>query len=184
MYVTNLNGKEINIYNYKNFVRSILFAFIGILFIIFKNNVISTALTLYGVYLIFYGIFFIKVDFKGMGIFNTILGLLITILGWVLLDKAIYVIAFLFLLLGLNEIVASLNRFKMSKSSNEEVQTLWFCLGLISRILFIITSILFFINLNGNSMWTFNVIGILLILVFVISILFRIKNTVLRRKKY
>lgn len=183
MYVTNLKGKEISIYHYKNFIRSMLFAFTGILFIIFKNNIISIALTLYGIYLIFYGVFFIKVNFKGMGIFNTVLGLLITALGWALVDKAIYVIAFLFLLLGLNEMFASFNRLNTAKNSNEKVHKLWFCLGLISRILYVITSIFFFININGNSIWTFNVIGILLILVGVISILFRINNIILKRKK-
>lgn len=82
-------------------LSSLLTIVVGILFIMLKSGVISIAMTVMGVSLIFAAIIDFSKKHTNKAIFELIIGLVIIIFGWTLLNAAIIVLAVLLLINGI-----------------------------------------------------------------------------------
>ena len=125
---------------------------IGVLFIIFKSEVIGIAMTVLGVLLIVNGIIHLVNDEEKIyGIILICVGALIIIGGWLIATIILYIIAVLLIFYGAMLIYAF---FKAGHAS---------LINLISPILMVVAGILLFLNQKGTLDWVFIVEGIVLI---------------------
>lgn len=127
---------------------------LGILFLIFKGDVIQIALTIVGAVMIIMSF----VDFKNrqtlQGVVKLILGVCVIVFGWIFVNIALYIIAGVLLLLGITQIVSAIRN---NSSGAKKVLSFLVPIGSLAA------GICLFFNQGGTVNWVFTVAGILLI---------------------
>jgi uncharacterized membrane protein HdeD (DUF308 family) len=97
---------------------SILYIIVGILLIFFPENAVSWAMTIAGIVFIVSGILdMIRKNWAG-GAISLIIGLVIIILGWKLVEVVLLVLG---VLIAIKGIIALINVFKKSKKNALEI---------------------------------------------------------------
>ena len=90
-------------------VTAVSLMLIGILFIIFKSDVISIAMSLIAAVLIVMGIFSLVLKNFVSGVIKIVLGGLVLAAGWLIVEVALYIFAAILLVAGIIDL------YKLSK---------------------------------------------------------------------
>lgn len=137
-------------------LSAVLTVIVGVLFIIYKAQVISVAMTVVGAILIVMAIVdIINRDYPS-AIVKGVLGVLVIALGWTFVSLALYVIGALFLLFGLLELFRVLQAKGYGKG---KVRVLSF----LQPILVVVAAAFLIFNQGGALTWAFVISGVFLI---------------------
>lgn len=134
-------------------ISAILTAVIGVLFIVYGNQIIKTAIVVLGVAIIVASIFDLANKFTRAFIVKAIIGVLIIIFGVLFFSVAIYVLAAALLIFGVLQLYNCI-------SSKRKVPV-WYYVG---PIITIVVSLCLLINQSGTIDYMFIVAGVLLII--------------------
>lgn len=124
---------------------------LGILFLIFKGEVISIAMTILGIALIVLAVMDFLNNKTTPAIVKLILGLIAIVFGWFLVSLALFVLAALMLVMAIMEII------ELSKFVNQSFMVY------IAPALKIVVAVCLLFNQGGTINWVFIVTGIALI---------------------
>lgn len=142
--------------NQGRLISAIFTVLAGILFIILKGEVISIAMTVFGVALIVSAIVDI-VHKRIFGcIFKAVLGVLIIVFGWAFVKVALYVLAVILLVFGIVQIIGN---FRTKAPKNVLVNILRF----VQPVICIIAGACLFFYQGATIEWVFILSGVLLI---------------------
>ena len=130
---------------------------IGLLFMIYKSEVVSIAMSLIGCTLIALGIIDILRRFTVSGVVKIVLGIFVLAAGWLLVTLAFYVLGAFMLVAGITELLA-LTKVKIKKI------TLPVAMHILQPVIYILVAICLFFNQGGALSWVFTVSGLFMIL--------------------
>lgn len=153
--------------NQNKLISAVLMTVLGILFIVFKNEVISIALTVLGVLLVVQAILdFIHKAYVS-GVIRAVIGALILVfgIGNLLVTVALYVMAAVLLVYGILQLIGALKALNKNSSLLAKI----FAFLEPAVCLFIAVCLLF--NQGGTIAWVFIVAGIFLIIDGVIALI-------------
>lgn len=136
---------------------------IGLLFVIYKSEVISIAMSLIGFTLIALGIVDIVRKFTASGVVKIVLAVLILAAGWLFITLALYILGAFLLIAGISELLA-LTKVKIKKI------TLPVAMHIAQPVIYILVAICLFFNQGGALSWVFTVSGIFLIIDGVVAL--------------
>ena len=140
-------------------LSSIATIILGILFLIFKGEVISIAMTILGVALVVLSVLDFLNNKSTPAIIKLILGLIAIIFGWFLVSLALFVLAALMLVMAIMEII------ELSKYVNNPISVY------IAPILKIVVAVCLLFNQGGTIDWVFIIAGIILIIQGVLELI-------------
>ncbi len=140
-----------------NLMSAALSIILGVLFIIFKSEVISIAMTILGALLIIIGIIDIVNKLTTPGIIYIVVGALIIVFGWFIATVVLYIFAALLIIYGALEIYYI---FKNNVSGASPLASL---IIFAVPVLKLVIGILLFFNQGGVVSWVFIVSGIIMI---------------------
>jgi len=136
---------------------------IGIMFIILKDDIIGITMTLIGAAAIIMAI----VDFVNKqirpGVIKSIIGVAVLVLGWVLVDIALYLIAGVLIVLGISQIVSAV---KLSALCNSVQKVFMF----IKPVATLAAGLCLFFNKGGTMDWIFILVGVLILVEGLLSL--------------
>lgn len=93
------------------FVSAVLMVVLGILFLIWKGEVISVGMTVFGALLIIQAIVDVcNKEFVSCAI-KALIGVVIIVFGWLLLEAALYILGAVMLIVGALQLIALLKNF-------------------------------------------------------------------------
>lgn len=130
---------------------------IGALFMIYKSEIISIAMSLIGFTLIALGVIDIVRSFTVSGVVKIVLGLLVLLAGWMFVAIALYILGAFLLVAGVSELLA-LTKVKIKKI------TLPVAMHIAQPVIYILVAICLFFNQGGALSWVFTVSGLFLML--------------------
>lgn len=130
---------------------------IGALFMIYKSEIISIAMSLIGFTLIALGVIDIVRSFTVSGVVKIVLGLLVLLAGWMFVAIALYILGAFLLVAGVSELLA-LTNVKIKKI------TLPVAMHIAQPVIYILVAICLFFNQGGALSWVFTVSGLFLML--------------------
>ena len=130
---------------------------IGALFMIYKSEVISIAMSLIAFTLIALGIVDLVRKFTVSGVVKIVLGVLVLAAGWLFITLALYVLGAFLLIAGVTELYA-LTKVKIKK------MTLGAAMHIAQPVIYILVAICLFFNQGGALSWVFTVSGLFLVL--------------------
>lgn len=137
---------------------------LGLMFIIFKGEVINIAMTIIGAVAIIMAI----IDFVHKetvpGVLKAIIGVCVIVFGWVFVDIALYVIAGILILLGITQIVSAVK-------NADNVGSFQKVAGFIIPVASLASGICLFFNQGGTISWIFTAAGILLMVQGVLGLI-------------
>ena len=136
---------------------------IGVLFIIYKGEIVSIAMSVIGVTLMVLGAIDLLHKFTVSGISKIVFGVLVLAAGWLFLTLALYVLGAFLLIAGISELLRVL-KVKIKKV------TLGYVMNLIQPAVYILVAICLFFNQGGAISWVFTVSGIFLIIDGVVAL--------------
>ena len=153
--------------NQNKLASALLMTVLGVLFIVFKNDVISVALTVLGVLLVIQAVLDFVHKALVSGVVRAVIGALILVfgLGNLIVTVALYVIAAVLLVYGILQLIGALKA--LTKKSNFIVKIFAFIEPAIC--LFVAICLLF--NQGGTVAWVFIISGIFLIIDGVLSLI-------------
>lgn len=129
---------------------------IGLMFVIFKSDIISIAMSLIGVALIVMGVFdIIRKNFTS-GVIKLALAVLVLAAGWLFVKLALYLLAAFLLIVG------SVQLYGFFKLGIKEI-SLPVLLHLAQPAIYVLVGICLFFNQGGALAWVFTVSGIFFI---------------------
>lgn len=152
--------KKIN----SGFITAASLIIIGVLFMIFKGEIISIAMTVIGVALIAVGIADLLKRSTVMGIIKLALGLLVLLAGWLFITLALYILGASLLISGVTEL------YSLSKIRTKKL-TLPVVLRYAQPIIYVLIAICLFFNQGGAISGVFTIAGVFLIVDGVIALL-------------
>lgn len=133
-------------------ISALLTILLGVMFIVMKQEVISVAMTVFGVVLIVLGIMnFIDKEVVP-AVIKIVLGALIIVFGWVLVSAVLYIVAALLLIYG---ILLLYSRIKLRVKGWRQM-----LFAYAEPVVFIVISFFLFFNQGGTLAWVFIVSGI------------------------
>lgn len=135
---------------------STLMIVIGLLFMIFKGEIISVVMTLLGLRMIIRGVISIVNKSTVLGVFNIATGALILCAGWLFIKLALYILAACLLVIGLVGLFGILGE----KINKFNLSTL---LRLSHPVIYILVAACLLFNQGGAISWVFIVSGFFLI---------------------
>lgn len=142
---------------------------IGIMFIVLKSNVISITMTIIGAAVIIMSL----VDFANKetrdGVIKCVIGAAVLVLGWLLVEIAIYLISGLFIIFGILQIISAI---RMNEFCNS-VQKVFM---IIKPVATLAAGFCLFFNKNSTVDAIFIVIGVLLLIVGMLTLVDPIKK--------
>lgn len=136
---------------------------IGALFMIYKSEIISIAMSLIGFTLIALGVIDIVRGFTVSGVVKIVLGLLVLLAGWMFVAIALYILGAFLLVAGVSELLA-LTKVKIKKI------TLPVAMHIAQPVIYILVAICLFFNQGGALSWVFTVSGLFLMLDGVVGV--------------
>lgn len=95
--------------NNKAWITALLYVLVGVLFIVFKAEMLNILLTVVGALFIIQGIFSVANKDSVSGVFNIVIGLVILLGGWLFLDIVLLVFGILLAVKGAIDLLASLS---------------------------------------------------------------------------
>ncbi len=137
---------------------------LGIMFITLKGGVIGIVLTIIGLAAIAMGISDFVNKQTTPATVKCVIGILILVLGWVLVDIALYVVAGAFIVFGIYQIVSAVKLANLCAPSQK-------VLLFVKPVATLLAGLCLFFNKNGVMDWLFIIIGALILAQGVISIL-------------
>ena len=158
--------------NQNKLISAILMTALGVLFIIFKNEVISIAMTVLGVLLVVQAILdFIHKAYVS-GVVRAVMGALILVfgLGNLLVTVALYVIAAVLLVYGILQLIGAL------KALNKKSKLLAKIFAFLEPAVCIFVAVCLLFNHGGTVAWVFIVSGVFLIIDGVIALIDCVAN--------
>ncbi len=147
----------------------ILSVALGIMFITLKGGVIGIVLTLIGIAAIAMGISDFLNKQTTPAVIKCVIGILILVLGWVLIDIAIYIIAGAFIVFGIFQIISAI---KLAERCAFTQKAMLF----VKPVVTFAAGLCLFFNKNGMIDWLFIIVGALILAQGVISILELVQN--------
>lgn len=145
-------------------VTAIALIVIGALFMIYKSEVISIAMSLIGVTLIVLGIVDAVRKFVVSGVVKIVFGVLVLAAGWLFISLALYILGAFLLIAGISELY-NLTKIKIKKIS------LPVAMHIAQPIIYILVAICLFFNQGGALSWVFTVSGLFLIIDGVVALI-------------
>ena len=130
---------------------------VGALFIIFKGEVVSIAMSIIGLALVILGVVDALKKYVVSGVIKIALGALVLMAGWLFISLALYVLGAILLIAGVSELYA-FTKLKIKRLS------LPVALRIAQPVIYILVAICLFFNQGGAISWVFTVSGIFLIL--------------------
>lgn len=138
-------------------LTAIALILIGGLFIIYKGEVISIAMSLIGITLVVLGIIDILRSRVVSGVVKLVFAALVVLAGWLFVTLALYVLGAFLLIAGITQLIA-LSKLKIKK------MTLPAVMHIAQPIIYILVAICLFFNQGGAISWVFILSGVFLIL--------------------
>ena len=136
---------------------------VGILFIVFKNDVISLALSVIGGFLLVWGIVNVINKLFYNGIVKIAFGALVLIAGWLFIQVALYLLGAFLLISGASEL------YRIFKNKIKKV-TVSFVARIIQPVIYVMVAICLFFNQGAALSWVFTVSGIFLVIDGVVAL--------------
>ena len=130
---------------------------VGALFIIFKGEVVSIAMSIIGLALVILGVVDALKKYVVSGVIKIALGALVLMAGWLFISLALYVLGAFLLIAGVSELYA-FTKLKIKRLS------LPVALRIAQPVIYILVAICLFFNQGGAISWVFTVSGIFLVL--------------------
>lgn len=146
------------------FVTSIALIIIGVLFIIYKSEIISIAMSLIAVALIVMGVIDLVRRSVVSGVVKIVFGALVLAAGWLFVKLALYVLAAFLLIAGVVDLYKLL-KLKIKKLSLSVI------MHLIQPAIYVLVAICLFFNQGGTLSWVFTVSGIFFIIDGVVALI-------------
>jgi len=138
-------------------LTAIALILIGGLFIIYKGEVISIAMSLIGITLVVLGIIDILRSRVVSGVVKLVFAALVVLAGWLFVTLALYVLGAFLLIAGITQLIA-LSKLKIKKLTLPAV------MHITQPIIYILVAICLFFNQGGAISWVFILSGVFLIL--------------------
>ena len=145
-------------------VTAISLIVIGLLFIVFKNDIISMALSFIGGFLVIWGIINVISKLFYNGIVKIVFGALVLVAGWLFIQLALYLLGALLLVAGASEF------YRIFKNKIKKI-TVSFVARIIQPIIYIIVAICLFFNQGAALSWVFIVSGVFLMIDGVVALI-------------
>ena len=136
---------------------------VGLLFIVFKNDIISLALTVIGGFLVVWGIINVINKLFYNGIIKIVFGALVLVAGWLFIQIALYLLGAFLLISGASELYRIFNH-KIKKV------TISLIASIIQPILSVMVAICLFFNQGNTLSWVFIVSGVFLMIDGVVAL--------------
>ena len=138
-------------------VSAVVSIVLGVLFIVLKNDVISVALTVFGVLLLCAAVFDFIHGFVSLGIVKAVLGGCVLVFGWAFVNLALYILAAAVILTGLLQIVNTHKGMLVGFTFGEK------CLLYLKPVVTVIAGACLLFNQGGTVAWVFLATGVLLV---------------------
>lgn len=138
-------------------LTAIALILIGGLFIIYKGEVISIAMSLIGITLVVLGIIDILRARAFSGVVKLVFAALVVLAGWLFVTLALYVLGAFLLIAGITQLIA-ISKLKIKKLTLPAV------MHIAQPIIYILVAICLFFNQGGAISWVFILSGVFLIL--------------------
>jgi uncharacterized membrane protein HdeD (DUF308 family) len=138
-------------------LTAIALILIGGLFIIYKGEVISIAMSLIGITLVVLGIIDILRARVFSGVVKLVFAALVVLAGWLFVTLALYVLGAFLLIAGITQLIA-ISKLKIKKL------TLPAIMHIAQPVIYILVAICLFFNQGGAISWVFILSGVFLIL--------------------
>lgn len=137
---------------------------VGILFLIFKSDIISITMSLIAAVLIIMGVFSIVRKNVVSGVIKIVLGGLVLAAGWLVVEVALYIFAAILLIAGLVDL------YRLSKIRTDKF-SLPVLMHIIQPIIYVLVAFCLFFNQGGTLSWVFTVSGIFFIIDGVVALI-------------
>ncbi len=137
---------------------------IGALFMIYKSEIISIAMSLIGVTFIVTGIIDLLRKLTMSGVIKIVIGALVLVAGWLFITLALYILGACLLVAGISDI-CRLSAVKLKK------MTLAAAMHYVQPIIYILIAICLFFNQGGALSWVFTVSGLFLIIDGIVALI-------------
>lgn len=138
-------------------LTAIALILIGGLFIIYKGEVISIAMSLIGITLVVLGIIDILRARVVSGVVKLVFAALVVLAGWLFVTLALYVLGAFLLIAGITQLIA-ISKLKIKKLTLPAV------MHIAQPVIYILVAICLFFNQGGAISWVFILSGVFLIL--------------------
>lgn len=137
---------------------------IGALFMIYKSEVISIAMSLIGVTLLVLGVVDVVKKLVMSGVIKLVFGVLVLSAGWLFISLALYILGACLLVAGIGQL------YQLSKIKVKKI-TLPYAMHFAQPIIYILIAICLFFNQGGALSWVFTVSGLFLIIDGIIALI-------------
>ena len=159
-----MKNKKIRKYKGGSFVTAAGLIALGLLFILFKGEVISIAMSIIGISLIVWGVVNLANKLVTLGTIKIVLGAFVLLAGWLLITLALYILGACLLVWGISDL------YRLSKVKIKKV-TLPVALHIAQPIIYILVALTLFFNQGGALSWMFTVSGIFLLVDGVVALI-------------
>lgn len=166
-----IRGEKHMIRNKKESLASAIVSIVlGVLLILLKNNVISIALTVFGVCLLISAILDFTHKMTNFGIIKAVVGACVLIFGWVFVNVALYLLAAAIIMIGLLQIV-NLHKFvPVNFTATQKI------LMYVKPVATVIAGGCLLFNQGGTIAWVFILTGVLLVIEGVLELVLPNEN--------
>lgn len=137
---------------------------IGVLFMIYKSEVISIAMSLIGITLVVVGVIDVIRKNMMMGVIKIVFGALVLMAGWLFITLALYILGACLLVAGVGQL------YQMSKIKVKKL-TLPYVVQFVQPVIYILVAICLFFNQGGALSWVFTVSGLFLIIDGIVALI-------------
>ena len=139
-------------------IAAILMTVLGILFIVFKNDIIGIGMTVLGAMLIIQAVLDIISKKYASAVIKAVIGVLIIVLGWLFVTVALYIMAAVLLIYSLLMLIDVIRALPKLKTIFAKV------IGLVQPVGYLVVSLCLLFNQGGTVAFVFILAGIFLII--------------------
>ena len=146
-------------------IAAILMTVMGILFLVWKSNVISIAMTVFGIFLILQAILSLIAKQYVVAAIKGFFGVIVILLAWVFIKVALIIFAILLALVGLLQLLESIKNLPHAKTVLVKV------LSFVKPAIYIAISVCLFVNTVKAVDIVFIIAGVFFIVEGIISLI-------------
>ena len=146
-------------------IAAILMTVMGILFLVWKTNVISIAMTVFGIFLILQAILSLIAKQYVVAAIKGFFGVIVILLAWVFIKVALIIFAILLALVGLLQLLESIKNLPHAKTVLVKV------LSFVKPAIYIAISVCLFVNTVKAVDVVFIIAGVFFIVEGIISLI-------------
>lgn len=144
-------------------IQAILTIVLGVLFMVFKSDIIGIAMTVLGVALIISAVVDLVHKQVAPCVIKAVVGVVIIVFGWTLMSAALYIMAALLLIYGILLLYQTIKDNKRIENADK-------ILRFVKPILYIVISVCLLFNQGGTIAWVFILSGVFFIVEGIISL--------------